>query len=101
MAPRRLAPRRPLSPFVLRAVLASPINQGVLCRAAGFRDHPSFYVLLRSPIIIASDLTVSRLMKLAELLDFPKDQIFLDEPLTPRRKANDARREAADDAEAR
>jgi hypothetical protein len=78
------APRRPLSPFLLRAVLASNVNQDVLRRAAGWPNYPSYFVALRSPTIVATELTVSRLMRLAEILGFPKDQVFLDEPPKPR-----------------
>lgn len=81
---RRLAPRRPLSPFLLRRAAVSDINQGVLSDAAGFPAYSTYYTTLRSPIVIASDLTVARLMRLAEILGFPKDEIFLDEPLKPR-----------------
>jgi hypothetical protein len=81
---RSAAPRRPLSPFLLRAVVVSNINQDVLRRAAGWPNYPSYFVAIRSPTIIATELAVSRLTRLAEILGFPKDQVFLDEPPKPR-----------------
>lgn len=81
---RRLAPRRPLNPFLLRRAAASSINQGTLSAAAGFPAYSVYYTTLRSPIVIASDLTVGRLMRLAEILGFPAAEVFLDEPPKPR-----------------
>lgn len=82
MQPR--APRRPLNPFLLRRALASSINQGVLSVDAGFPAYSTYYTTLRSPVVIASDLTVARLMRLADRLDFPRSEVFLDEPKPPR-----------------
>ena len=81
---RPAAPRRPVSPFLLRAALASDFSQDALRLAAGFPNYPSYFVALRTPIILATDLTVRRLLRLAEILGFPKDQVFLDEPPKPR-----------------
>jgi hypothetical protein len=93
------APRRPLNPFVLRRAVASGINQGVLSQASGFPAYSTYYTTLRSPIVIATDLTVARLTRLAEIIGFPTDEIFLDEPRSVKRvPTTDSE---AEDAEAR
>src|SRR5436190_1099727 len=81
---RPVAPRRPLLPFLLRRVSASRINKGLLARAAGFPAYSVFYTVLRSEKVIATPLTVERLERVADLVGFPRDEIFLDEPAKPR-----------------
>ena len=78
------APRRPLSPFLLRRVASSNINKNVIASAAGFPAYSVFYTLLRTKEVIATPLTVGRLLRVAELVGFPADEIFLDEPPKPR-----------------
>ncbi len=73
------APRRQLNPFLLKAVLQSKESQDLLRRTAGWPNYPAYFVVIRSSTIIATDLTVARLEKLAELVSFPRDQIFFDE----------------------
>ena len=75
---RPVAPRRPLLPFLLRRVSASRINKGLLARAAGFPAYSVFYTVLRSEKVIATPLTVERLERVADLVGFPRDEIFLD-----------------------
>src|SRR6266849_11086178 len=97
MQPR--APRRPLSPILLRRVAASNINKKVIAAAAGFPDYSLFYNMLRSEKIVATALTVGRLLQVADLVGFPRDEVFLDEPPQPRLvKRADV---APNDAEAR
>ena len=92
---RTPAPRRQLNPFLLRRAAACNINQGVLSNAAGFPAYSTYYNILRSPIVIASAKTVGRLMRLADLLDFPRDEVFLDEPSRPVKQAGGVDAEAA------
>lgn len=73
------APRRPLNPFLLAAVRRSGHNKSILALAAGFPYYATFWELLRSEKISATPLTVLRLQRLADLLGFPREQIFLDE----------------------
>lgn len=75
-----VAPRRPLNPFLLRRVASSNINKGVIARAAGFPSYSVFYSVLRCEKVIATPLTVKRLMRVADLVDFPRGEVFLDEP---------------------
>ena len=81
---RRLAPRRPLNPLLLRRVAHSNINKNVIARASGFPHYVQFFTLLRSKEIIGTPLTVGRLLRVAEVVGFPADEVFLDEPPTPR-----------------
>ena len=81
---RTPAPRRPLNPLLLRRVAHSNINKNVIARASGFPHYVQFFTLLRSKEVIATELTVGRLLRVAELVGFPADEIFLDEPLKPR-----------------
>ena len=81
---RRLAPRRPLNPLLLRRVAHSNINKNVIARSSGFPAYSVFYTTLRSEKVIATPLTVERLMRVADLVGFPCDEVFLDEPLKPR-----------------
>ena len=78
------APRRPLNPLLLRRVARCNINKGILSHASGFPAYSTFYTLLRCEKVISTDLTVGRLVRVAELVGFPADEIFLDEPLKPR-----------------
>ena len=100
MMPR--APRRPLSPLLLRRVASSNINKNVIARAAGFPAYATFYSMLRCEKVIATPLTVKRLMRVAELVGFPLDEVFLDEPARPAKRTDDVGPEAAAaEAEAR
>jgi len=74
-------PRRPLSPFLLRKVVTSDVNQGVIAVRAGFPNYPQYYRTLRAPFIAATPLNVERLMKVATIVKFPHSEAFLDEPL--------------------
>jgi hypothetical protein len=73
------APRRQLNPQLLRAVARAPINKGALATAAGFSHYSNFFVTLRAATVPATPLLVGRLKELARLVEFPVDQIFLDE----------------------
>jgi hypothetical protein len=72
------APRRPLSPFLLRAVLSSPIKMKVLAGACGWPAYSLFYAQIRLREVVATKLTTDRLMRLADLLDFDRREVFLD-----------------------
>lgn len=77
---RRLVPRRLLSPLLIRKVITSGVNQCVIAIRAGFPNYPQYYRTLRTPIIPATELTVERLMKVADSVGFPRDEVFLDLP---------------------
>jgi hypothetical protein len=49
-----------------------------LAIAAGFPFYCSLYTLLHFGKIAATPRTVERLHRLADALDFPKDQLFVD-----------------------
>ena len=76
---RKAAPRRPLNPHLLRRVSSSNINRHVIARAAGWPFYVQFYAALRSERVAATRLTVDRLLRVADLVGFPRDQVFLDE----------------------
>jgi hypothetical protein len=82
---RHPTPRRPLNPALLRRVEQSGKSITGLALAAGFPHYPQFYVVLREEKVIATPLLVDRLTRLARVLGFPPDQIFLDEHLEVRR----------------
>ena len=92
-------PRRPLSPFLLRRAITSDKNLTLLARISGWVHYPAFYNDMHSATIIASPVRVARLLKLAEILGFNPDEIFLDEPLKPR-LVKAARPDTTTDAEA-
>jgi hypothetical protein len=79
-AARRPAPRRRLNPFLLREVARSNINKNVIARDAGWPHYVQFYLALRSETIVATEKTTKRLMRVADLVGFRRDQVFLDEP---------------------
>jgi hypothetical protein len=72
------APRRPLNPFLLRAVAASPHTQIRLAQVAGFACPQQLWYTLRAERLPATPLFVQRLERLADVVGFPRRQIFLD-----------------------
>ena len=76
---RPASPRRPLNPSLLEAVRRSGHNQSILALATGFPSYTIYWELLRSEMVSTTPLTVLRLQRLADLLGFPREQIFLDE----------------------
>jgi hypothetical protein len=77
-----LAPRLALNPQLLPAVLASPYAQGELSALAGFPAYSVYFSTLRSPVIVGTELTIGRLLRLAELVGFPAAHVFLPVPVT-------------------
>ena len=75
---RKAAPRRLLNPHLLRRVSASNINKQDIARAAGWPYYVQSYATLRSERDAATPLTVERLMKVADRVGFPRDEVFLD-----------------------
>jgi len=75
------APRRPINPLLLRRVQRSGKSKGTLALVAGWPHYVTFFDILRAEKVVATPLTVSRLQRLAEVIGFPQDEIFLDEPL--------------------
>lgn len=73
------APRRPINPLLLRRVERSGQSKGTLAVVAGWPHYCTFYDTLRADKVAATPLTTTRLRRLAEAIEFPVDEIFLDE----------------------
>ena len=52
----------------------------MLAMRAGFPHQSGFSALIRADVVPTTPLIVERLGRVADLLGFPKDQIFVDEP---------------------
>ncbi|MEP7310163.1 MAG: hypothetical protein ABJA98_32050 [Acidobacteriota bacterium] len=74
-----LSPIRPISPWLLYKVEIHRANKRALAAAAGFPHYIYLYLALRDDTVRASPLMVRRLQRLADIVGFPKEQIFLDE----------------------
>jgi hypothetical protein len=72
------APRRSINPLIWRRVERSGKKKNALATAAGFPFYASFFDTLHAEKVAATDLTISRLERVADLIDFPRDEIFLD-----------------------
>lgn len=97
---RPAAARRKLNPLLLRRLDESGRIKQSVAFIAGFPNYPMFFETLRADIVSATALTVARLERVANLIDFPRDQIFLDWEPEPRKsprvnyEARAAQREA-------
>ena len=73
------APRRSVSPFLVQRVDARPqTSKKNLAIACGFPFYCSLYTLLHFGKIAATPHTVERLHRLADALDVPRTELFLD-----------------------
>ena len=75
----RVSPRRALNPELIDAVGASEFSRQELSDHIGFSQCAQLDTLLRSEMVSATPLLMVRLVRLAAILAFPGDQIFLDE----------------------
>jgi hypothetical protein len=96
MPPR--ARRRALNPLLLRRVRAAPLTQKTIANAAGFPNYPLYYAALRQSAVAATALTVDRLMRVADLVEFPRGDVFLDDDPVPA-KGSERRADATSDHE--
>jgi hypothetical protein len=78
-ASRVAAPRRRLNPFLLRHVERSGKPKTHIALVSGWPYYTTFYDTLREDKIRATALTITRLMRVADAVGFPRDQVFLDE----------------------
>jgi hypothetical protein len=76
--PRRVAQYRPLNPALLPRIQQSGKSQTRLQIVGGWPYYTTYHDLLRAGRISATPLTVQRLTRVAQAVDFPVDQIFLD-----------------------
>jgi hypothetical protein len=77
----RLSPRRALNPELVEAVNASDFSRQELSDHCGFTHSAALDTALRSDTLPATPLLMVRLVRLAAILGFPGDQIFLDEAI--------------------
>lgn len=77
--PVAAAPERLLNPLLRRRVERSGKTKSRVAFAAGWPHYTDFYVALRAVKIRATPRTIARLQAVADAVDFPRDEIFLDE----------------------
>lgn len=73
------SPRRPINPRFLQHIKSTGKPLAVLAAVAGFPFYATFYLVLRDPAVAVTPLMLSRLQRLAAVVEFPIDEIFLDE----------------------
>jgi hypothetical protein len=73
----RRVPRVRLNPLLLRSVYRSRKAKKSLAVISGFKHYTDFFVTLRSEKVRASPLIIERLQRLADVVKFPRDDIFL------------------------
>lgn len=78
------APIRPLNPLLWRRVERSDKQKARLALIAGWPHYCTFFDTLHAEKVAATPLTITRLQRVADAVGFPRDEIFLDEPLKPR-----------------
>ena len=74
------APRKSPNPFFWKCIeQQSKHSKSQLQFAAGFPYYCQLHAALHAERIPATPLTVARLQRVADLIGFPRDQIFLDD----------------------
>ena len=73
------APRRPLNPWLRRALRHSGKRAVSIAVVAGFTQKQHLYFQLHEEYVSATPCLVKRLRRVAEAIGFPPDKIFLDE----------------------
>ena len=73
------APYREINPFFHRRIDRSGKKKSSLQRVGGWPHYTTFHDLLRAGVVAATPLTITRLQRVADAVDFPRDEIFLDE----------------------
>jgi hypothetical protein len=77
----RQSPRRALNPELVEAVNVSGLSRQELSEHCGFTHSAALDTALRSELLSVTPLLMVRLVRLAAILGFPGDQIFLDEAI--------------------
>lgn len=77
---RRRAHRRHLSPALFRKVITSGVSQGLIAKFAGYPDYQAYYRSVRKSLVVDTPLNVERLMRVAEAVNFPPNEVFIDSP---------------------
>ena len=76
--PNPRSTQRPLNPKLRERYQRDPRASWLIARLAGFPHQSNFSSLIRAEVVPTTPLVVERLRRVAELLDFPKEEIFLD-----------------------
>ena len=63
----------------------------MLSTLAGFQHYSDFSALINRPVVVASARNIERLQRIAALVEFPSDAIFIDEPLTEQIPSHEAK----------
>jgi hypothetical protein len=80
--PRRSThPLRTLSKALQEAYRSSPLASSRIALCAGFPHHATFSYVINADVVRATPLTIERLQRVADVLGFPRDAIFLPEPV--------------------
>jgi hypothetical protein len=74
----RPASFRPLNPFFSRRIDRSGKKKTTLRVIGGWPYETTFHDILRAGLVAATPLTIARLERVADAIDFPRDEIFLD-----------------------
>ena len=74
----RAHPFRPLNPYFSLRIKRSGKKQAALEAIAGFPHYTTFHDILRAGQVVATPLTVTRLERVADAINFPRDEIFAD-----------------------
>jgi hypothetical protein len=77
--PRRVAHYRDVNSALLERIQQSGQKQTRLAILGGWPYYTTYHDVLRAGRISATPLTIQRLTRVAQAVDFPIDQIFLDE----------------------
>lgn len=77
-------PRIRINPFLKHKIQASAIPHSDLAMVCDFRHPSTFSSALHAGAIPDSPTNIERWRKVAELVGFPIDQTFLDEPTAPK-----------------
>lgn len=68
-----------LNPGLGDTTKRSGFKQKSLAAVAGIKHHQNLCLLLSAEKVRATPQTVARLQRVADAVDFPRDEIFLDE----------------------
>jgi hypothetical protein len=73
------APLRPLNPQLLRRIERSYQPKSRFATVGGWPHYVQLFEILRSRYVKATPLTIARLERVADAVEFPRNEIFLDE----------------------
>jgi hypothetical protein len=74
------APRYLLNPLLLHCVEQLRKTKSCLQLIAGWPHYCTFFETLHAEKVAATPLTITRWQRVADAIEFPKDEIFLDGP---------------------